>query len=208
MRRPVGCGGPGGGRGGGGFGGPGGAGAGTGGQTGATGQTGQTGQPPQGGFGGQNGATGGGGAGGPGGGSALGGLLDAGTPSQALVTLLQQDASSYGWVAAAVGANSAAGVQLAAGEPVLAIGGFNGSDPAPTLAQFQELVAQGRIHYFLAGGSGGAGRSRRWRRRRDLVGDHQLGRADVHVDHGRRRDGVRPDRVDLPVTRLVGRCGR
>ena len=116
-----------------------------------------TGQPPPGGFGGQNGTAGQGGAGGRGGGSALGGLLDAGTPSQALVTLLQQDASSYGWVAAAVGANSAAGVQLAAGEPVLAIGGFNGSDPAPTLAQFQDLVAQGRIHYFLGGGSGGAG---------------------------------------------------
>jgi hypothetical protein len=32
------------------------------------------------------------------------------------------------------------------------IGGFSGSDPAPTLAQFQEYVAQGRIHYFIGGG--------------------------------------------------------
>jgi hypothetical protein len=40
----------------------------------------------------------------------------------------------------------------------MAIGGFNGTDPAPTLAQFQADVAAGRIHYFLAGGGlGGRG---------------------------------------------------
>ena len=96
-----------------------------------------------------------GGAGGRGG---MGGLLDGGTPGAELVTLLQQGADGYTWVAAAVGANSAAGVQLATGEPVMAIGGFNGSDPAPTLAQFQQYVAEGRIHYFLGGGRMG-GRS-------------------------------------------------
>ena len=36
----------------------------------------------------------------------------------------------------------------------MAIGGFNGSDPAPTLAQFQEYVRKGEIHYFIAGGMG------------------------------------------------------
>ena len=36
----------------------------------------------------------------------------------------------------------------------MAIGGFNGSDPSPTLAQFQSWVAQGRIHWFIAGGGG------------------------------------------------------
>src|SRR5581483_1210937 len=62
------------------------------------------------------------------GGGGLGGLLSSGTPSAALVRALEADAGSYRWVAATVGANSAAGVQLAAGEPVLAIGGFNGTD--------------------------------------------------------------------------------
>jgi 4-amino-4-deoxy-L-arabinose transferase-like glycosyltransferase len=95
--------------------------------------------------------------GGGGQGGAMGGLLDGGTPDAELVALLQQDADRYTWVAAAVGSNSAAGVQLATGDPVMAIGGFNGSDPAPTLAQFQQLVAEGRIHYFLGGGRmGGA----------------------------------------------------
>ncbi|MFL5961652.1 MAG: glycosyltransferase family 39 protein [Gaiellaceae bacterium] len=89
----------------------------------------------------------------------LGGLLDSSMPSAALVALLQKDASSYTWVAAAVGSNSAAGPQLASGEPVLAIGGFNGTDPAPTLAQFKSLVAARKIHYFLAGGGRGGGSS-------------------------------------------------
>jgi 4-amino-4-deoxy-L-arabinose transferase-like glycosyltransferase len=92
--------------------------------------------------------------GGPGGG---GGLLNASTPSSELVAALKADASSYRWVAAVVGANSAAGYQLAADAPVLAIGGFNGSDPTPTLAEFQALVAEGEVHWFIAGGGMGGG---------------------------------------------------
>ena len=87
-----------------------------------------------------------------------GGLLDANTPSGALVTALTANASSYRWVAAAIGSNNAAGLQLATGDPVMAIGGFNGSDPAPTLAQFEAWVAAGQIHYFI-GGSGFGGQS-------------------------------------------------
>lgn len=70
-----------------------------------------------------------------------------------MVALLEKDADSYTWVAAAIGSNSASGYQLATGEPVMAIGGFNGSDPSPTLAQFQEYVSQGEIHYFIGGGN-------------------------------------------------------
>jgi 4-amino-4-deoxy-L-arabinose transferase-like glycosyltransferase len=91
----------------------------------------------------------------PGGGQAGGGmsgLLDASTPDAAVVQALEADADRYTWVAAAVGSNNAAGLQLATELPVMAIGGFNGSDPSPTLAQFQQYVADGRIHYFLAGG--------------------------------------------------------
>jgi 4-amino-4-deoxy-L-arabinose transferase-like glycosyltransferase len=83
----------------------------------------------------------------------MGGLLEATTPDPKLVALLRQDAASYSWVAAAVGSNNAAGYQLATGLPVMPVGGFNGSDPSPTLAQFQQYVAQGRIHYFLGGGA-------------------------------------------------------
>ena len=39
----------------------------------------------------------------------------------------------------------------------MAVGGFNGSDPSPTLAQFKQYVTDGRIHYFIASGGGGRG---------------------------------------------------
>jgi 4-amino-4-deoxy-L-arabinose transferase-like glycosyltransferase len=67
---------------------------------------------------------------------------------------LKANASKYTWVAAAIGSETASGYQLASGEPVMAIGGFNGSDPAPTLAQFEKFVAEGKIHYFIAGSVG------------------------------------------------------
>src|SRR3954470_20084545 len=53
---------------------------------------------------------------------------------------------------------TAAGYQLATQLPVMAVGGFNGTDPSPTLAQFQELVAARKIHWFVGGGAG-SGRS-------------------------------------------------
>ncbi|ODT97967.1 MAG: glycosyl transferase [Pseudonocardia sp. SCN 72-86] len=97
----------------------------------------------------------GGGGGGRGGGA--GGLLGAPTPGAALTALLSRDGSSYTWAAAAVGSNNAAGYQLATQLPVMAVGGFNGTDPAPTLEQFQDLVAQKRIHWFVSGSSGFGG---------------------------------------------------
>jgi hypothetical protein len=75
-----------------------------------------------------------------------------------MVALLEPNAGGYTWVAATVGANNAAGYQLASDKPVMAIGGFNGTDPSPTLAQFQSYVAQHKIHYFVGGRSfGGPG---------------------------------------------------
>ncbi|UDY37867.1 ArnT family glycosyltransferase [Dermatobacter hominis] len=85
----------------------------------------------------------------------MGGLLDATTPTDATVAALQAGASGFDWVLATVGSNNAAGYQLASGEAVMAIGGFNGSDPSPTLEEFQEVVADGRVHWFVAGGVGG-----------------------------------------------------
>jgi 4-amino-4-deoxy-L-arabinose transferase-like glycosyltransferase len=102
--------------------------------------------------------TGGIGTGGPRfGAGGIGGLLDAAEVSEEVSAALSEDASSYTWVAAAVGANRAAGYQLASQLPVMPLGGFNGSDPSPTLAQFQQYVADKRVHWFI--GSGAAMRS-------------------------------------------------
>jgi 4-amino-4-deoxy-L-arabinose transferase-like glycosyltransferase len=80
-----------------------------------------------------------------------GGLLDSPTPGQALSATLSADAHDFTWAAATVGSNNAAGYQLATGAPIMAIGGFNGTDPSPTLEVFQRYVADRQIHYFIRG---------------------------------------------------------
>ncbi|MEV5280701.1 glycosyltransferase family 39 protein [Streptomyces sp. NPDC052811] len=109
---------------------------------------------------GRNGAArpmpGGGERGGAGGGmgAGMGGLLDGAKVSAQAGALLKKDAARYTWPAAAIGSQNAASYQLATQEPVMAVGGFNGSDPSPTLAQFKKYVADGKIHYFIASGGG------------------------------------------------------
>ncbi|WP_328720655.1 glycosyltransferase family 39 protein [Streptomyces sp. NBC_00247] len=105
--------------------------------------------------GGMPGGTGEGGPGGGGGG--MGGLLNGTTVSDAAKKLLEKNADDYTWVAAAIGSQNSAGYQLATEEPVMAVGGFNGSDPSPTLAQFKAYVSAGKIHYFVGGGLGMGG---------------------------------------------------
>ncbi|MFD1825357.1 glycosyltransferase family 39 protein [Mumia zhuanghuii] len=97
--------------------------------------------------------------GGPGGGagtSFLGGGGTAGV-SEELVSLLQNSDSR--WAAATQTANGAAPLQLASGEPVLAIGGFNGTDAFPSLEQFQEWVADGEIGFYIPATGHGGGRN-------------------------------------------------
>jgi 4-amino-4-deoxy-L-arabinose transferase-like glycosyltransferase len=77
--------------------------------------------------------------------------------SSALTALLK--ASTTTWSAAISGATSAADLELASGTSVIALGGWNGSDPSPTLAQFQAYVAAGQIHYYISGGGSGGGQS-------------------------------------------------
>lgn len=147
------------GAGGGGTGGP--AGQGTGGQGGGQGMPGgQGGGRPGGGTtqggGAMGGAAGGTTQGGTAGGGTTGGmsgLLSGSSVSDEVADLLLTDADDYTWVAATVGSQNAASYQLATEESVMPVGGFNGSDPSPTLAQFQEYVQSGQIHYFI-GGSG------------------------------------------------------
>ncbi len=94
--------------------------------------------------------------GGPTGGRA-GGSAPGGATSRAVTTLLEQDSSRYTWVAATSSAQDGASLELATDRPVMAIGGFGGSDPAITVARFKQLVAEGKIHYYVAGRGGGFG---------------------------------------------------
>ena len=77
------------------------------------------------------------------------------TASADVVALLE--ATTTRWAAATTGSMSASPYILASDKAVMAIGGFTGSDPSPTLAQFQEYVRTGQISYFIGGGRGGFG---------------------------------------------------
>jgi 4-amino-4-deoxy-L-arabinose transferase-like glycosyltransferase len=83
---------------------------------------------------------------------------DEASSNSALVALLASTTTR--WAAATIGSQSAAPLQLASGRAVMAIGGFTGSDSAPTLAQFQAWVKEGLVHYFLAGSGMGGGPGR------------------------------------------------
>lgn len=90
-------------------------------------------------------------------GGGMGGLLGGRQVNATVKAKLEKNSGDYTWVAAAIGSQNAASYQLATERPVMAIGGFNGSDPSPTLAQFKEYVKQGKIHYFLSSGTGMGG---------------------------------------------------
>ena len=128
-----------------------------------------------------------------------GGLLNGSESTDAITALLQEDADHYTWVAAAVGSNTASGYQLASEEPVMAIGGFNGSDPSPDARAVPgSYVADGEIHYFIAAAAGVRrqpdGRQQRQQRHR------RLGGGELQRDHGRRRHPLRPDQRTTGTT--------
>lgn len=76
--------------------------------------------------------------------------------NQEVIAFLQQNRGTSKYFMATYGAMSAAPYITATGEAVLPIGGFDGSDPVPTLDAFKQMVASGELRYVLAG-SGGMG---------------------------------------------------
>jgi 4-amino-4-deoxy-L-arabinose transferase-like glycosyltransferase len=105
--------------------------------------------------------------GGPGGGvfgrGGDGAVVRGGGPGQAIATstslvdYLVANKGNATWIVAVSGSQEAGSIELASGEAVMAMGGFSGSDPAPTLAQLQEYVRSGQLRFVLIGGGGGPG---------------------------------------------------
>jgi 4-amino-4-deoxy-L-arabinose transferase-like glycosyltransferase len=108
------------------------------------------------------GASGAAGAAGAPGASGVAGAIPAGASaggrgsvSTGLISYLRSHQGSAKYLVAVSGSQQSAPIILASGQPVITMGGFNGSDPAPTLAQLQALVSSGQVHYVLLGGGGG-----------------------------------------------------
>lgn len=93
----------------------------------------------------------------PGQGIAGGGRDGGATADQALLDYLVQNRGNATWIVAVTGAQSAAEIELETGLPVMGMGGWSGSDNAPTLAQLQADVASGKLRYVLVSGGGFGG---------------------------------------------------
>jgi 4-amino-4-deoxy-L-arabinose transferase-like glycosyltransferase len=81
-----------------------------------------------------------------------GGGLGGNTSDSALLQYLVANRGSARWIVAANSAQEAGSIEIATGLPVMAMGGFTGSDPAPTLTQLKSYIASGELRFVLAGG--------------------------------------------------------
>ncbi len=90
---------------------------------------------------------------------ATGGAGGAGAQSlqvnQQLLTYLEANRGSARYLLATPNSQTAAPYIIASGQPVIALGGFNGNDQILTLSQLQALVNAGDLRYFLLDGAGG-----------------------------------------------------
>ncbi len=87
-----------------------------------------------------------------------GGGLGGNSSDTALLNYLVANRGSGTWIVAADSAQEAGSIELATGLPVMAMGGFTGSDPTPTLDQLKSYIASGKLRFVLAsGGAGGSG---------------------------------------------------
>ncbi|MDQ6743872.1 MAG: glycosyl transferase, partial [Candidatus Dormibacteraeota bacterium] len=80
-----------------------------------------------------------------------------GTADPALISYLERHQGTATWLVAVNSANESAAIQLASGRPVMAMGGFSGSDPALSVARLKALVSSGSLRYVLLGGRAGPG---------------------------------------------------
>lgn len=94
---------------------------------------------------------------GPSGLTTAGNLAGNSTVDTALVRYLEAHKGSAKYLVAVVSSNEADSIILATNQPVMALGGFSGSDPILTTSQLAALVKNGTVRYFLINGSGGGG---------------------------------------------------
>src|SRR6266705_1747189 len=90
-------------------------------------------------------------------GQSAGGLGGSSTTNTALIRYLQAHRGSAKYLVAVVSSNEADSIILETNQPVMALGGFSGSDPILTTTQLAALVKSGTVRYFLLNGSGGGG---------------------------------------------------
>src|SRR5207247_6983800 len=79
------------------------------------------------------------------------------TVDSALISYLEAHKGSAKYLVAVASSNEADSIILETNQPVMAMGGFSGSDPILTTTQLAALVKSGTVRFFLLNGSGGGG---------------------------------------------------
>jgi len=85
------------------------------------------------------------------------GVGGGGSANSALISYLEAHKGSAKYLVAVASSNEADSIILATNQPVMALGGFSGSDPILTTTQLAALVKSGEVRFFLLNGSGGGG---------------------------------------------------
>ncbi|MCI2170707.1 ArnT family glycosyltransferase [Schleiferilactobacillus perolens] len=88
------------------------------------------------------------------GGNASGGI-GSGSVNSGMLKYLEKHQGSAKYLFATSNASTAAPYIIKSGKAVMAIGGFNGTDPTLTLKQFKALVKKGEIKYYYSSGRAG-----------------------------------------------------
>jgi 4-amino-4-deoxy-L-arabinose transferase-like glycosyltransferase len=76
-----------------------------------------------------------------------------------LVDFLKSNVTTEKYLLAVSSSQSADSIIIQNGEPIMALGGFSGSDNILTLDRFKEMVKNGEVRYVLTGGMGRSGSS-------------------------------------------------
>ncbi|SNR81137.1 ArnT family glycosyltransferase [Actinomadura mexicana] len=95
----------------------------------------------------------------PGGSGARGGFGGGpgGGADTQMISYLEKNQGGATWLLAVSSAQEASSIILRTGRPVIAMGGFTGSDPAMTVAKLQQYVKDGKLRYIMLGGGMGPG---------------------------------------------------
>ena len=91
------------------------------------------------------------------GGMPAGGGMGGGV-SDELIAYLQEHQGTAKYLVAASGSQTTAPIIVSTGEAVVTIGGFGGRDPAPTVDQLAQLVADGELKYVVISADGAGAR--------------------------------------------------
>lgn len=87
------------------------------------------------------------------------GRSNSSTIDSGLITYLQEHNTGEKYLVATTSSQTATPIILATGSPVIAWGGFKGSDTALTTTQLEALVTSGELKYVILGGGMGSGNS-------------------------------------------------